>query len=59
MNAANEVAVNAFLDQRLGFLDIAAAVRETLETPDTAADELVGDDEDDALAGRRHRRQLS
>jgi 1-deoxy-D-xylulose-5-phosphate reductoisomerase len=49
MNAANEVAVNAFLDQRLGFLDIAAAVRETLETLN-GADELVGDDEDDALA---------
>jgi 1-deoxy-D-xylulose-5-phosphate reductoisomerase len=49
MNAANEVAVSAFLDRRLGFLDIAAAVRETLETLN-GADELVGDDEDDALA---------
>jgi 1-deoxy-D-xylulose-5-phosphate reductoisomerase len=49
MNAANEVAVSAFLDRRLGFLDIAAAVRETLETLN-GADEFVGDDEDDALA---------
>ena len=31
MNAANEVAVGAFLDRRVGFLDIAAAVSETLE----------------------------
>ncbi len=31
MNAANEVAVKAFLDRRIGFLDIAAAVSETLE----------------------------
>ncbi len=30
-NAANEVAVEAFLDRRLGFLDIAAAVAETLD----------------------------
>ncbi|HEX6859023.1 MAG TPA: 1-deoxy-D-xylulose-5-phosphate reductoisomerase [Caulobacteraceae bacterium] len=31
MNAANEVAVAAFLDHRIGFLDIAAAVAETLD----------------------------
>jgi 1-deoxy-D-xylulose-5-phosphate reductoisomerase len=31
MNAANEVAVAAFLDRRIGFLDIAATVAETLE----------------------------
>lgn len=31
MNAANEVAVAAFLDRRIGFLDIAAAVAGTLE----------------------------
>ncbi len=30
MNAANEIAVQAFLDRRIGFLDIAAAVEETL-----------------------------
>lgn len=31
MNAANEVAVAAFLDRRIGFLDIAASVAGTLE----------------------------
>ena len=31
MNAANEVGVAAFLDRRIGFLDIAAPVAETLE----------------------------
>ena len=31
MNAANEVGVAAFLDRRIGFLDIAALVAETLE----------------------------
>lgn len=31
MNAANEVAVAAFLDRQIGFLDIAASVAETLE----------------------------
>ncbi len=30
LNAANEVAVALFLDRRLGFLDIAAVVEETL-----------------------------
>jgi 1-deoxy-D-xylulose-5-phosphate reductoisomerase len=34
MNAANEVAVEAFLDRRIGFLDIAATVGETLERLD-------------------------
>lgn len=37
MNAANEVAVAAFLDRRIGFLDIAAAVAETLERVDADA----------------------
>jgi 1-deoxy-D-xylulose-5-phosphate reductoisomerase len=34
MNAADEVAVQAFLDRRIGFLDIASAVAETLEQMD-------------------------
>ncbi|MDQ2761961.1 MAG: 1-deoxy-D-xylulose-5-phosphate reductoisomerase, partial [Pseudomonadota bacterium] len=38
MNAANEVAVRAFLDRRVGFLDIASAVRETLEQMDGAGE---------------------
>jgi len=33
-NAANEVAVQAFLDGRIGFLDIAAAVEDVLERVD-------------------------
>jgi len=36
LNAANEVAVAAFLDRRIGFLDIAATVAETLERLDAA-----------------------
>jgi 1-deoxy-D-xylulose-5-phosphate reductoisomerase len=35
MNAANEVAVAAFLDRRIGFLDIAATVAETLDRAET------------------------
>jgi 1-deoxy-D-xylulose-5-phosphate reductoisomerase len=31
LNAANEVAVEAFLDRRIGFLDIAQVIEETLE----------------------------
>lgn len=38
MNAANESAVAAFLDRKIGFLDIAAAVIETLERLDRAGD---------------------
>jgi 1-deoxy-D-xylulose-5-phosphate reductoisomerase len=38
MNAANEAAVAAFLDRRIGFLDIAAAVAETLELMEAAGD---------------------
>jgi 1-deoxy-D-xylulose-5-phosphate reductoisomerase len=48
MNAANEIGVAAFLDRRIGFLDIAALVAETLEelsgggdlTQDSNADPL-------------------
>jgi 1-deoxy-D-xylulose-5-phosphate reductoisomerase len=48
MNAANEVAVEAFLAGRIGFLDIAAAVRETL-TQMNGAGELAGCGDDDAV----------
>ena len=41
LNAANEVAVAAFLDRRIGFLDIAATVERTLEAlPDRRIDTL-------------------
>jgi 1-deoxy-D-xylulose-5-phosphate reductoisomerase len=31
LNAANEIAVQAFLDHRIGFLDIAATIRRTMD----------------------------
>ena len=41
LNAANEVAVHAFLERRIGFLDIAAVVPETLAAlPGRALDSL-------------------
>ena len=43
MNAANEVAVAAFLDRRIGFLDIAAAVAGTLERMNSLGDLSVSD----------------
>ena len=54
LNAANEVAVEAFLDGRIGFLDIPAAIESTL----SAATHLPADDLDALLAtdadARRH-----
>jgi 1-deoxy-D-xylulose-5-phosphate reductoisomerase len=44
MNAANEVAVRAFLDRRIGFLDIARAVDQTLQRLDFAG--VVGASDD-------------
>jgi 1-deoxy-D-xylulose-5-phosphate reductoisomerase len=48
LNAANEVAVAAFLGRRIGFLDIAAIVGDTLakmvNTPATNLDEIVAVD---------------
>jgi 1-deoxy-D-xylulose-5-phosphate reductoisomerase len=51
MNAANEVAVGAFLDRRIGFLDIARAVAETLETMNSTGDvaKATGQSLEDAL----------
>ena len=42
LNAANETAVAAFLDRRIGFLDIAGAVAETLERMDRSGDLVAG-----------------
>jgi 1-deoxy-D-xylulose-5-phosphate reductoisomerase len=47
LNAANEVAVAAFLDARLGFLDIAAIVADTLHQVEARG--LVRDSMDDVL----------
>lgn len=43
LNAANEVAVAAFLDGRIGFLDIALIVRKVLERYDPAAPASLDD----------------
>lgn len=50
MNAANEVAVAAFLEGSCGFLDIPACVQQVMESHDTAPvqsfEQLVEVDED-------------
>ncbi|HEY3797124.1 MAG TPA: 1-deoxy-D-xylulose-5-phosphate reductoisomerase [Caulobacteraceae bacterium] len=46
MNAANEIGVAAFLDRKIGFLDIAALVAETLEQLDAAGELAAGDEAD-------------
>jgi len=48
MNAANEIAVHAFLDRTIGFLDIAGVVAETLQQMNGAGD-LGGCSSDDAV----------
>jgi 1-deoxy-D-xylulose-5-phosphate reductoisomerase len=52
MNAADEVAVAAFLARRIGFLDIARVVAETLDKM-TGEETAVGSDEDALEAARR------
>ena len=49
MNAANEAAVAAFLDRRIGFLDIVAVVTETLSQMDAAGELDTGANADGAL----------
>ncbi|MDK2767523.1 MAG: 1-deoxy-D-xylulose-5-phosphate reductoisomerase [Sphingomonas sp.] len=58
LNAANEVAVAAFLARRIGFLEIAAIVSDTLDrydpaAPDTLDQVLAIDAEARTLAGER------
>jgi 1-deoxy-D-xylulose-5-phosphate reductoisomerase len=58
LNAANEVAVAAFLDRRIGFLEIAAIVADTLEcyspaAPDTLDAVLHVDAQARIFAGKR------
>jgi 1-deoxy-D-xylulose-5-phosphate reductoisomerase len=43
LNAANEVAVAAFLEGRIGFLDIAAVVAQTLDALETRCPANLGD----------------
>ena len=54
-NAANEVAVAAFLEGRIGFLEIATVVEETLSRVDGAA----ARDLDDLVAADREARELA
>jgi len=59
LNAANEAAVAAFLDRRIGFLEIAAIVSETLSAmPANAADGLQGVLGADAEARRLARQAI-
>ena len=46
MNAANEIAVGAFLNRRLAFLDIARVVSETLEQLNASGDLAAGADDE-------------
>ena len=43
LNAANEVAVASFLDEKIGFLDITAVVEETLERVPARPITSIGD----------------
>ena len=55
LNAANEVAVAAFLDRRIGFLEIAAIVADTLGRYDPPAPQTL----DDVLAVDREARRFA
>lgn len=52
MNAANEAAVAAFLDRRIGFLDIAGTVEETLDR--LSGEGFNGEAKGDALEAAMH-----
>ena len=54
MSAANETAVAAFLDRRIGFLDIAATVAQTLERMDRTGDLRAGANADGAVEIAMH-----
>jgi len=55
LNAANEIAVSAFLDSRLGFLDIATIASETLDRFDPPAPHTI----DDVLDVDRRAREIA
>jgi 1-deoxy-D-xylulose-5-phosphate reductoisomerase len=59
LNAANEIAVEAFLDRRLGFLDIPSVVARTLERAEAAG--LIGPTQtlDDVLQADSEGRRLA
>lgn len=59
-NAANETAVRAFLDRKIGFLDIAATVAETLDSQSSAAGAGAGASPlEQALGADRSARRLA
>lgn len=58
LNAANEIAVAAFLAGRIGFLDIVTTVEATLDGLDFAPPQTLADVEAIDGAGRRHAEKL-
>ena len=59
LNAANEVAVAAFLDRRIGFLDIARTVERSLEMAETQGLIRATESLDDVLAADAEGRDLA
>jgi 1-deoxy-D-xylulose-5-phosphate reductoisomerase len=59
LNGANEAAVAAFLDRRIGFLDIAATVAQTLETMSASGELRGGDDLEGVLETDRRARAVA
>jgi 1-deoxy-D-xylulose-5-phosphate reductoisomerase len=57
VNAANEIAVEAFLDRRLPFPGIAAVIEQTLAVADPAAPASIDDVIAQDAAARRHAAQ--
>jgi 1-deoxy-D-xylulose-5-phosphate reductoisomerase len=58
LNAANEIAVGAFLDRRIGFGDIASLVEQALERTDASAPRSIADVIDIDARARHTTRQL-
>ena len=59
LNAANEIAVAAFLERRLGFLEIASIVARTLEEADRRGLIRATDSLEDVLAADTYGRELA
>jgi 1-deoxy-D-xylulose-5-phosphate reductoisomerase len=57
LNAANEVAVHAFLNRKIGFLDIARVVEDTLSSDNSGGQ--TADDLEGVMAADRHARVLA
>jgi len=55
MNAANEIAVDAFLDEKIPFLDIATTVATVMERVQDGSEEIL----DDILEADRHARDVA